>query len=496
MNNDDRSLERAARMWIEAGPTEAPGRPVEAALLRIQTTPQERDLRIPWRSRPMFSNRLGLAAAAILMVAVGVFTFTRFDFVGHASPTATPSASPTAAPSRGAVDPLAPYANLPGWIVFEHFGQAPDGSTPQFDMNHRMIWLVRADGSGLHELAPNSPLEGKTSPDISPDGTKVAFASWGSTPHIYEIPIAGGEPVEFAGTCTQQFSYNGASPTTETWNGCLATDPTYSADGTRVAFVRSDPNAFHGFTGWTSVITILDLTSGVATPLESTRVYSGVTCGPSGEVETAPDPARVSDPTCGPDESTGYPSPTAFLSQPSWSPDSTRIVYTMNLKNFGDEHISDARLFVAKTTETVQPVSGQCTSSSAPKNSLLGPCPVELPRPSGQWAADADWSPDGSRIVFSTLPNSEVGGDGPAAHLDTVNPDGTNLVQLCNDCLQGGGVDPTWTPDGKHILFWAYASWALMNPDGTQMRHINPAKLTWYGGQLGYGYAAVLQPTP
>ena len=35
---DDRSLERAARSWIEAGPTQAPDRAVEAALLRIETT--------------------------------------------------------------------------------------------------------------------------------------------------------------------------------------------------------------------------------------------------------------------------------------------------------------------------------------------------------------------------------------------------------------------------------------------------------------------------
>ena len=34
---DDRSLERAARSWIEAGPTRAPERAVEAALSRIET---------------------------------------------------------------------------------------------------------------------------------------------------------------------------------------------------------------------------------------------------------------------------------------------------------------------------------------------------------------------------------------------------------------------------------------------------------------------------
>ena len=35
---DDRSLERAARSWLEAGPTQAPDRAVEAALLPINTT--------------------------------------------------------------------------------------------------------------------------------------------------------------------------------------------------------------------------------------------------------------------------------------------------------------------------------------------------------------------------------------------------------------------------------------------------------------------------
>ena len=46
---DDRSLERAARSWLESGPTEAPDRAVDAALLRIQTTRQDRVTPVPWR---------------------------------------------------------------------------------------------------------------------------------------------------------------------------------------------------------------------------------------------------------------------------------------------------------------------------------------------------------------------------------------------------------------------------------------------------------------
>ena len=80
---DDRSLERAARSWLEAGPTQAPDRAVEAALLRIETTPQERDLRIPWRL-PMMTTPARLAAAAVIGVLLlgGAF----FTLGGRANP--------------------------------------------------------------------------------------------------------------------------------------------------------------------------------------------------------------------------------------------------------------------------------------------------------------------------------------------------------------------------------------------------------------------------
>ena len=68
---DDRSLERAARSWLEAGPTQAPDRAVEAALVRIETTPQERDLRIPWRLPKMTTPARVAAAAVIGVLAVG-----------------------------------------------------------------------------------------------------------------------------------------------------------------------------------------------------------------------------------------------------------------------------------------------------------------------------------------------------------------------------------------------------------------------------------------
>jgi hypothetical protein len=99
---DDRSLERAARSWIEAGPTRAPDRAVEAALLRIQTTPQERDLRILRRFPTMTTPARVAAVAVIGVLAVGgaLFMLGRpgQTGVGGSGQSATPAVS--AAPSN------------------------------------------------------------------------------------------------------------------------------------------------------------------------------------------------------------------------------------------------------------------------------------------------------------------------------------------------------------------------------------------------------------
>jgi len=103
---DDRSLDRAARSFIEPGPTRAPEAAVDAALRTIQTTPQERDLRIPWRvPRMIIPARLG-SAAAIAVLAIGVAAFvirrTGQPGIGGLAPSASPPASvsaPTSAPT-------------------------------------------------------------------------------------------------------------------------------------------------------------------------------------------------------------------------------------------------------------------------------------------------------------------------------------------------------------------------------------------------------------
>src|SRR6478736_2131468 len=101
--NDDRTLERAARSWLEAGPTQAPDHAVEAALLVIQTTHQERDLWVPWRVRKMSTPaRLAVAAIAIAVVAVGGALILRpgsNSTVGGTTPTSTVPSSRAPSPT-------------------------------------------------------------------------------------------------------------------------------------------------------------------------------------------------------------------------------------------------------------------------------------------------------------------------------------------------------------------------------------------------------------
>jgi hypothetical protein len=153
--NDDRSLERAARSWIEEGPTRAPDRPVDAALRTIESTPQERDLRIPWRLPTMTPlTRLAGAALVAVIAAGAVFLALRpSSDVGGPSPqpTATSNANAGAStlpivlptdivlvPATQLPDP--PGAALPGELLGRRYGVNP----PEILNDRQLVLTLRA----------------------------------------------------------------------------------------------------------------------------------------------------------------------------------------------------------------------------------------------------------------------------------------------------------------------------------------------------------------
>ena len=76
---------------------------------------------------------------------------------------------------------------------------------------------------------------------------------------------------------------------------------------------------------------------------------------------------------------------------------------------------------------------------------------------------DAEWSPDGTQIVFSTFRNAEND------HVWIMEADGSLQTELTSDGVQN--VYPSWSPDGSRIVFAKDTAslrdvW-IMNKDGT-----------------------------
>ena len=95
--SDDRNFERTARAWLELGPSDAPDHTVEAALLAIETTPQERTWLLPWRHivrTPLAIAATGVALVLVAIVGIAVLGSPKSG-VGGTTASPTPSAAPS-----------------------------------------------------------------------------------------------------------------------------------------------------------------------------------------------------------------------------------------------------------------------------------------------------------------------------------------------------------------------------------------------------------------
>jgi Tol biopolymer transport system component len=131
----------------------------------------------------------------------------------------------------------------------------------------------------------------------------------------------------------------------------------------------------------------------------------------------------------------------------TWSPDSSRLMYC--------SHPGDGNwaVWVMKADGSEQ-------------HQLTHPT---LQQPAGSRGDyPGAWSPDGSRIVYS----SDVNGD---AELFVMNADGTDQRRLTR--FRGVDAAQPWLPDGR-IVFAHYRTgdpvsrWYLMQPDGTGLRSL------------------------
>jgi len=177
--NDDQAFERATRAFLEDGSDRTPAAAIDAVLLAVRTTPQERDLRIPWRTAPM-PKPMRLVAAIAIIVVVGVAAFSLLrpspgvGGVGGAS-TPSPAASPSApAPSPSTRPTPTPYSiNTTTWTTYTsarygfRIGYPADWSV---HTRATRDWIYPADATvNMYSTA----LETFVTPDSS-----IAAAAW------------------------------------------------------------------------------------------------------------------------------------------------------------------------------------------------------------------------------------------------------------------------------------------------------------------------------
>jgi hypothetical protein len=134
----DRRFERAVLDWLEDGSDRTPRRAIDAVLLAVKTTPQERGLRPPWRFTFM-TNTMRAAAGIALVAVIAVGALAVGAGVGGPSPSPSPTATVTPTPSTGPfsfTSPLYGYSvTVPaGWRVTPSTAAWRPGARPTFDV--------------------------------------------------------------------------------------------------------------------------------------------------------------------------------------------------------------------------------------------------------------------------------------------------------------------------------------------------------------------------
>ncbi len=135
---------------------------------------------------------------------------------------------------------------------------------------------------------------------------------------------------------------------------------------------------------------------------------------------------------------------------PAWSPDGKRIAFVSGHSKLATSFVDTDIFIMDKDGQNVARWKGSLDNSSD-----------NYPR----------WSPDGSSIVFSSSPYSEVAGT-ETADIFMASANSDHEAKITNLTMQEAvNSDPSWSPDGSRIVFASFKdeSWHIyaMNKDGS-----------------------------
>ncbi|MBI4238107.1 MAG: thrombospondin type 3 repeat-containing protein [Deltaproteobacteria bacterium] len=265
------------------------------------------------------------------------------------------------------------------------------------------IWSVLLDGTTLTPATTITTADAHSyEPQWSPDGTKIAFYSSrhpDGSDALNSNSIANIFVMDADGTNLLALTATTASDTGHY-------QPSWSPDGTQLAFTSAQ------------------------NPDESNSTVSTRNIW------------VVNADGTGLNALTTLTSSTALCFTPQWSPDGTKILFNSNRKLDGSDNLTDNGNYNIWTVDA----------------DGTDPTPLAGIDVSAIQQQDAQWSPDGTEIVF--VSNRDI--DGSAAlspngayNLFVMNADGTGLTALTTTELDGAvlHMDPQWSPDGTKIVF-------------------------------------------
>ncbi len=316
------------------------------------------------------------------------------------------------------------------------------------------------------------------SPAWSPDGTQIAFHRIaGANTGIYVVPALGGPERKLRSTGTAAINFTLVNFSLISW----------SPDGKWIAFADGVPQDKHARiyllsteTLETRQIPISPGCIGEGLPAFSHNgEYLAYWCLRGGFDAVLFDSAiRGGQPKT-------IASFRAFPNGLTWSADDEKLIYSLfPLGNGFSDELGEASVENGSTKRFAFAESAMLPTVSAKTNKLaysslftksgiwrrdlLQPeSPAVELIPSSRAQFDAQYSPDGKRIVFASLRSGLQG-------VWITSDDGSNLVQISNPNYVSGS--PQWSPDGNRIVFDSFAGehWGIYVADVAERK---PEKL-------------------